>query len=424
MIRFIIKGIVRDRSRSLLPVVVISIGVFLTVALSGYMKGAFRDIIDQNAKFETGHVRVMTQAYAENKDQIPNDLALLGVEELLSNLRDEYDEMEWVSRIRFGGLIDVPDANGNTKAQGPTSGMALQLLNPDSREIQRMNIEESMISGRIPNKLGEAILGHAFAEKLGLSLGDTFTYFGTTMEGSMSFHSFKLVGTLSYGLPVLDKGAAIIDIGDAQRMLDMEDGAGEILGFSKEGIYKHKQAQDITDDFNERFMDTTDQFAPVMLPLKAQNNLGSYLDYAEVMSGMFVFLFVLAMSIVLWNTGLLGGLRRYKEFGIRLALGESKGQIYRALILEAIIVGIMGSILGTLLGLGLTWYMQVYGIDIAKYLEQSSMIMPTVIRSEMTAQLYYIGFIPGVLAMVFGTMLAGIGIYKRETAQLSKELEV
>mgnify|MGYP003672062703 FL=1 len=52
------------------------------------------------------------------------------------------------------------------------------------------------------------------------------------------------------------------------------------------------------------------------------------------------------------------------------------------------------------------------------------MMMPTVMRAKVTPNLYFIGFIPGVFAMVFGNMLSGIGIYKRETASLFKELEV
>ncbi len=108
MIRFLLKGILRDKSRSILPIVVVSIGVALTVVLSAYMKGAFGDMIDQNARFETGHVKVMTKAYAENKNQLPNDLALLEVENLTQSLQKDFPQMEWVKRIRFGGLIDVP----------------------------------------------------------------------------------------------------------------------------------------------------------------------------------------------------------------------------------------------------------------------------------------------------------------------------
>jgi len=424
MIRFLLKGILRDRSRSLLPIIIVAIGTMLTVALSGYMRGAMGDMIDQNARFSTGHVKIMTRAYADNQDQIPNDLALLEIGDLVSQLEQDYPNVEWVPRIKFGGLLDVPDASGNTRAQGPASGMALDLLSPSSTEMDRMNIRESLVSGRVIENPGEAVIGDEFAKKLELNLGDEFTYFGTTMEGSMTFKTFTVVGTIRFGSVGMDKGMAIVDVSDAQSMLDMEDGAGELLGFLKSGVYNDEVAIEMTGAFNAAYEDDKDEYAPEMYPLKAQNNLEGLLEYANQMSGIFVFMFVLAMSVVLWNTGLLGGLRRYNEFGIRLALGEAKHQIYRSMILESVIIGVIGSIVGTLIGLGLSYYMQVVGIDISEMITESSMIMPTVIRSKITPELFYIGFIPGVLAMVLGTMLAGRGIYKRETAKLFKELEV
>jgi putative ABC transport system permease protein len=66
----------------------------------------------------------------------------------------------------------------------------------------------------------------------------------------------------------------------------------------------------------------------------------------------------------------------------------------------------------------------VHGLDIGSMMENSSMMMPSVMRARMTPQLFYLGFIPGLFAMVLGNMLSGIGIYKRETATLFKELEV
>jgi putative ABC transport system permease protein len=70
------------------------------------------------------------------------------------------------------------------------------------------------------------------------------------------------------------------------------------------------------------------------------------------------------------------------------------------------------------------YYLQVHGIDISSFLQNSTMMMPSVMRAKLTPDLYYLGFIPGVVAMVIGTMLSGIGIYKRETATLFKDLEV
>lgn len=424
MIKFLLKGILRDKRRSILPIVVVSIGVALTVFLSGYLRGAFDDVTDQNARFDTGHVKVMTRAYAAHTDQLPNDLALLGVGKLKAQLVKDYPEMNWVERIKFGGLLDVSDGQGGSKGQGPAAGIALDLLGADSEEAERMNIQSALVVGKIPSQQGEALVSQVFAERLGVSVGEELTFFGSTMNGSMTFQNFKVSGTIRFGLAAMDRGALLIDVSDAQQMLDMEDGAGEILGYFSSNVYDHNEAEAIANRFNAANTASSDEFSPTMLPLKEQNNLAELLDYADIMSTIFVSIFVLAMSIVLWNTGLLGGLRRYREFGIRLALGESKGRIYRSLIVEALLIGFAGSILGTSLGLLAVWWLQVKGIDISGYMENSNMLMPAVIRAKVTSELFYIGFFPGVLAIVLGTMLSGIGIYKRETAHLFKELEV
>jgi putative ABC transport system permease protein len=424
MIKFLLKGILGDKNRSLLPIIIISIGVALTILLSGYMRGAMGDMIEQNARFQTGHVKVMSRAYAENESQMPNDLALMGVAEVLQQLEQDYPDITWVNRIRFGGLLDVPDAHGETKGQGPTAGMALELFSKNSGEIDRLNMQKSLVSGSIPSKKGEAIIGHDFAEKLGIKIGDRITYMGTTMNGSMTFADFTISGTIRFGSAALDRGILIIDISDARQMLDMEDAAGEILGFLGEGVYVEEKASMVMESFNAQYAESADEFVPQMLRLRDQNNLGSYLDYVESFATMFVMIFVLVMSIVLWNTGLLGGLRRYQEFGIRLALGEEKGHIYRTLIYEAVLIGAIGSVVGTAVGLLGTYWMQVVGIDISGMMQNSTMVMPSVLRSKFTSDLLYIGFIPGLFAMVLGNMLSGIGIYKRETATLFKELEV
>jgi putative ABC transport system permease protein len=130
------------------------------------------------------------------------------------------------------------------------------------------------------------------------------------------------------------------------------------------------------------------------------------------------------MSIVLWNVGLLGGIRRYGEVGLRLAIGEHKGHIYRSMIYESVLIGIIGSIIGTTLGLVFAYWLQVKGINIGDMMKNSTLLFPGVIHAKITTETYYLGFIPGLFSMVLGTMLSGVGIYRRQTAQLFKELEV
>ncbi|MGJ3236943.1 ABC transporter permease [Marivirga sp.] len=424
MIQFILKGILRDKNRSLLPVIIVALGVTLTVFLSGYLAGVFQDIIHQNARFETGHVKIMSRSYADNKEQLPIDLALLDVDQLQESLEKSYPKVEWVKRIKFGGLLDLADEQGNTKGQGPASVMAVSLFSKESQEAERLNIKQALVSGEIPSKNGEVLIAHDFSEKLDIEIGDEITYVGSTMYGSMAFQNFIVSGTVHFGTAGFDRGAVVMDISDAQTLLDMDNGATEILGYFESGQYESEKAFEITNEFNQKHAASEDEFAPEMFSLEQQNNLGDMLAYSNYMSQIIVIVLIFAMSVVLWNTGLLGGLRRYKEYGIRLALGESKGSIYRKSIIEAILIGGMGSIIGTILGLLATYYMQEIGVDISDLMPQSSMMIPSTLRAKMIPSQFYIGFIPGVFAMVLGNMLSGLGIYKRQTAHLFKELEV
>jgi putative ABC transport system permease protein len=161
----------------------------------------------------------------------------------------------------------------------------------------------------------------------------------------------------------------------------------------------------------------------MMLALEDQNELGPYLAFAKSMGFIVVFIFVFAMSIVLWNAGLMSGIRRYGEVGVRIALGESKGHVYRSMIYEAVYVGIIGSVIGTAIGLGVSYYFQEVGFNISEMFRNSSMMVNDVIRARINFTSYYIGFIPGLFATILGTAIAGIGILRRQTATLFKELE-
>ena len=424
MIKFIIKGILRDKSKSIIPIAVISVGVMVTVMMSGFLEGIFSDVINQNAKLDTGHVKIMTKPYAENKEQLPNDLALLEISELIDSLNLNYPDLIWTPRIKFGGIMDVPDASGNTKSQGPGMGLAMSIQNKESGELQRLQLKKSLNKGRLLKRSGEIILSDDYATKLNISPGEKITFFGTTMEGSMVFQSFEMTGTVRFGSPLMDKGTFIIDISDAQNMLDMENGTGELLGYFKDNRYDDQKALIISENFNTKFNESKDEYAPMMLTLKDQNGLRESLDMGDAFSGIFIFIFILAMSLVLWNTGLIGGLRRYNEFGIRLALGESQNNVFKLLLIEASFIGTIGSIIGTILGVIFCYYLQEVGIDISEDTANSTIIMPSVMRAYVTPNLFFIGFIPGLFSMLFGTALAGRGIYKRETARLFKELEV
>lgn len=423
MFSFLWKGIIRDRSRSLLPVIVVAIGVFSIIFAYGLINGMMSNMIRTTANFQTGHLKVMTRAYNESREQKPNDLALLGTDTLIAQLKTEFPEVEWVPRISFGGLLDIPDPKGETRAQGPVMGTAYDLLSGENQEAERIDLEKALISGKGIRQAGEIIVSSDFAEAYDVVPGDEVTFFGSTMYGAMSFANFRVAGVVRFGVALLDRGAVILDIADARRLLDMEDAAGEIFGFLPHHHYDRKEAERIQTIFNARYAGDPDEFVPVMLPLEDQDLMFQTIAFTDRVMVLMVILLMIALSIVLWNTGVLGGIRRYNEFGVRLAMGEEKKHIYRTLLGESLLIGVIGSVVGTAMGVALTLYLQKYGIDYSAMMENVNMMVEPVIRSEMSPALFYIGFIPGVVSMLLGSALAGMAIYKRDTAMLFKELD-
>ncbi len=423
MIRFLAKGLIRDRSRSLFPVLIVSTGVFLTVLLYSWMGGVMGDMVSSNARFDTGHVKITTRAYNELADQTPNDLAILGVNDLLEQLRSSEKNMVWTPRIRFGGLLDIPDAHGETRSQGPAMGLGVDLLSPGSSETEILNLQNALAKGRLPQQRNEILISEEFAGKLGAELGETATLLSSTMYGSMAMHNFRIAGIVRFGINALDKSAIIADIADVRAALDMTDGASEVLGYSRNMLYDDSAMLELAQTFNRSFSREDDEFSPIMLTLGEQNDLGEYLFFTNSMGSIIVSVFVFAMFVVLWNSGLMNGIRRYGEIGLRLAMGEPKGTLYRRMLYESVVIGLAGSVFGTLIGLALSYYMQYRPIDFSSMMQNSTMIMSGEMGARVTGMSYAIGFMPGLIAPLLGTMAAGVGIYRRQTSQLFKELE-
>ncbi len=423
MMAFILKGLLRDRHRSLLPIIVIALGVLLTTLMYGWVRGVIGDMISTSAKLETGHVKIMTQDYADIANQIPNDFGIQGLSALTQQLSTEFN-VEWVPRIRFGGLLDIPDDEGETRSQGPVFGIGIDLLSENSPEVSRFDLANVINQGRLPNAPGELLVASELMSNLGIQLGDTATFIGGTANGSMAIHNFIVVGSFHYGIQMLDRNMILADLGDVQYALDMENATGELLGYLPNNHYDAELAQRIKTQFQQQTRSDGFGSPLVMRLLTEQSSTGDYFALVDLYIGMIMGAMILFMSIVLWNFGLMSGLRRYGEIGVRLAMGESKTDIVRWLIYESIVIGIIGSAIGTAIGMSLCYWLQEVGFDISSMMQGSTIMMSNVMRAEVRPEGFIIGFIPGIASVVLGTALSAIGVYRRSTASLFKELEV
>ena len=484
MIRFLAKGLIRDRSRSLFPLLAIIITVTLVIFGIGFMEGAMNNFLNSTAVISSGHVKVVTRAYKKESNQLPNDLALFDTENIIQTLTNMYPDYFWTPRITFGGLLDVPDKNGETKEQGPVFALGIDFFSKDSRQTEIWELEKCLISGQLPKDRDGALISTKLAEQLGLSIGDHVTLVGSTMDNAFTTYNFNIVGTFNLFKGQADRQMMLVDISGARQALDMKDAASQILGYHHSLYYNDQEAITMRENFNLTYSDSIAQnlrnkesydalsymagwnkisnvekrklpkqrtealsdnqmydnaeewedlsvedpaiFSPTMIALRDGSQLASMVDFSNVAMGVMAGIFLVIVMIVLWNMGLMNGLRRYGEIGLRLAMGESKGQVYRSMVYEAVIIGFVGTLMGTIFGVSLTYYVQEFGIDYSEAINQMSsgtMVIPNVFYAKVTPELYYIGFIPGVLATVLGTMLAGLAIYKREMSQLFKELE-
>ena len=426
MIKFLAKGLVRDKTRSLFPTIIITVTVAIVIFALGFMRGMLNSVFLDTAVIISGYEKVVTRAYKKEMQMLPLDLALMDIEEMISGLNRDHPDYFWSPRINFGGLIDIPDENKETRSQSPIMAIGIDFFSNKSRQTELWKLDQIIVDGLPPRSPNDILISSKLAKKLEVSIGQEATFIGSTMDNAFTTYNFNISGIFNLNKGQTDKQMILLDISGAQEALDMNGAATEILGFTNDLFYNDEDAIEIRSSFNENNRDNSDIFAPIMIALRDTNQMGTMVDFSNAALAVIGGIFLVIVMIVLWNMGLMNGLRRYGEIGLRLAMGESKGQVYRSMITEAVIIGLTGTLLGTGLGLSITYYVQENGISYAEALEEmalKNMVMPNVFYSKVTPDLFYVGLLPGLLATVLGTMLAGLAIYRREMAQLFKELE-
>ena len=427
MINFLFKGLIRDRSRSFFPLIIITAIVSIIIFFSGFLNGIYNSLFFNTALVNSGHIKVVTHAYNLEYQLLPNDLAILESDKLIDNLDKQFQEYMWTPRITFAGLLDVPDNNGETLTQSPVFSLGIDFLSNNSTQFEVWNLHDKITRGKVFSNENEILLSEKLAERLNISPGNVVTFIGSTMDGAFSTYNFLVSGIFNLNLGPIDKDMMIVDIKGAEIALDMENAASEILGYKKDLFFNDKETVSMRNEFNIQFSDTTDLYRPFMLALRDSNQMSTIVDFSNVIMFIIMALFLIVVTLVLWNMGIMNGLRRYGEIGMRLAIGETKGHVFKSMIVESLMIGFLGSFFGTIMGISVTSYLEKVGLDYSKAIDSlnsSNFAMPNVFYPQVTSELFYIGFIPGILATVFGTMLAGRAIYSREMAQLFKELEV
>lgn len=431
MIAFLFRGILRDKSRFLFPFSIVAIGVTLVITLVGFMEGVFMGMIDMTANLDAGHLRLVNKPFYDEEHLRPLDRSLAAQSETLNWLKKNSPEKtRWSPRIRWGALLDVPDKNGNTVSQTPIVGMALDLKDKKSLELKRLRLEESLIDGKIPEQDKEMLMGDQLAKTLNIELNQAVTLLGQSFDGGLVMDNYRVVGLVKFGVSAMDKKMVLIDLADAQDSFYMEDMITDWLGFlpaqyslgDYEAIKKNmKQPLSKLIEMPPKSWAEDDQ--AILLTIRDQQNIGAIADKFNIIKGFVVGIFTFLMMLVLWNAGILNGIHRYGEMGLRLAFGESHWRVIFNTGIEGLFVGVLGTLAGCIFGGVFAWFLQEVGINMGDSFAQSGLMINDVVRARLTTGAFIQGVIPGIFASVAGNLIASIAIFKRTESNLFRELE-
>ena len=431
MIAFLFRGILRDKSRFLFPFSIVAIGVTLVITLVGFMEGVFMGMIDMTANLDAGHLRLVNKPFYDEEHLRPLDRSLAAQSETLNWLKKNSPEKtRWSPRIRWGALLDVPDKNGDTVSQTPIVGMALDLKDKKSLELKRLRLEESLIDGKIPEQDKEMLMGDQLAKTLNIELNQAVTLLGQSFDGGLVMDNYRVVGLVKFGVSAMDKKMVLIDLADAQDSFYMEDMITDWLGFlpaqyslgDYEAIKKNmKQPLSKLIEMPPKSWAEDDQ--AILLTIRDQQNIGAIADKFNIIKGFVVGIFTFLMMLVLWNAGILNGIHRYGEMGLRLAFGESHWRVIFNTGIEGLFVGVLGTLAGCIFGGVFAWFLQEVGINMGDSFAQSGLMINDVVRARLTTGAFIQGIIPGVFASVAGNLIASIAIFKRTESNLFRELE-
>ena len=185
--------------------------------------------------------------------------------------------------------------------------------------------------------INSAIVGKKLAEKLNLRIHSKLVLSFPGLDGSITYGAFRIVGIFETESSIFDKSTVFVNSRDITRLL----GAKSIV---------HEIALRL---------DNADLVPPVLTSLRAtypQFIIESWKDIAPEMKltaeltnvTMVFFLAIILFGLLfgITNTMLMSVLDRVREFGMVMAIGMKRKQVFAQIFLETVLLSLVGSSIG------------------------------------------------------------------------------
>jgi putative ABC transport system permease protein len=358
------KNLSRSRIRTSISIIAIAFAIFAVVFVRGLINGVLESFFENHIHYKAGHVRVIDEEYKLKERLMSLNYTLDGFNgngylDMSEKIKSIEGVEQVVPRLKFGAMVSLEDE---------LVGMMGWGVDPDE-EIEFIGINKSIIEGRMVQEGNkEVVMGAGLLEKIGREVGEKVTILYTTPFGSFKGSTFQIVGKYKSDIQALNDRLFFLPLGQAQRILEMPGEVTELLLITSD----YNKISSVLPGLNELFSREDESGKYLVQPWNKGYDLVELFDFAVTMyNSIYIFIIILA-CFVLVNTLIMIVNERTREIGMMSALGLKGREILVLFTMEGVMIGFIGSAVGTVLGGILTKVFSIVGIDYSAAFEGMS----------------------------------------------------
>ena len=382
MFQLALRNVFRHRLRTALTLAAIMLGVVGLILSGGFIEDVLLQLREATIHSQLGHLQVYRNGYYEHGAVAPYGYLIEKPDAVVTSLEKLPLVEEVTERLNFAAVLN------NGHADIPVLGQGLE----PQREA-KLGASIAITAGRPLSGEGryEILLGEGVAAASKLKPGDHATLLTNTSEGALNNLEFEIVGIFRSFSKDYDARAVWIPLGAAQELLDVKAVNAIVL------LLKDTRQTDQVAALLRRGLDGREY------EMKTWNELADF--YGKTVAlyrRQFAVLQVIILVTVLLsvaNSVNMSIFERTGELGTLMALGSRRKNIFRLVVAENLLLGLIGGCGGVLLGILLAWGISVVGIPMPPPPNSNSGYTALIrVVPAVVAGAFSIGFLATVVA--------------------------